>query len=57
MCMAAGNDLIMPGSGHDKKRIKKAVTDGTLSARDVNRCAANVLKAIHSNHVFRKTDK
>lgn len=48
-CMAAGNDLIMPGSESDKKSIKKAVMDSTLSTRDVNRCAANVLKAIASN--------
>ena len=52
MCMAAGNDLIMPGSENDKKRIKKAVLNGTLSTRDVNRCASNVLSAIKSNRVF-----
>ena len=51
LCMAAGNDLIMPGSLSDKKRIKASVLEGTLSTRDVNRCAANVLKAIAANQV------
>ena len=52
LCMSAGNDLIMPGSSGDKKRIKSAVLNGTLSTRDVNRCAANVLKAIAANRVI-----
>ena len=51
LCMAAGNDLIMPGSESDKKRIKEAVMNGSLSTRDVNRCVENVLKAIDSSNI------
>lgn len=51
LCMTAGNDLIMPGSERDKKCIKKAVLDGSLSTRDVNRCAANVLQAIQNSAI------
>ena len=45
-CIESGNDLIMPGSGSDKKRIKDAIKNKTLPRRDLNRCAGNVLKAI-----------
>ena len=51
LCMSAGNDLIMPGSEMDKKCIKKAVLNGSLSTRDVNRCAANVLQAIKNSAI------
>lgn len=45
-CLEAGNDLLMPGSSHDKKCIKNALKNDTLSKKDLNRCAGNVLKAI-----------
>lgn len=38
-CIAAGNDLIMPGSGEDRK----ALLSGTLTKAELEECAANVL--------------
>ncbi|MGN1267689.1 MAG: glycoside hydrolase family 3 protein [Dorea sp.] len=46
-CIEAGNDLIMPGSSYDKKCIKNALKKDTLSKKALNRCAGNVLNAIH----------
>lgn len=45
-CISAGNDLIMPGSSYDKKRIEHAIGKQEISRKDLNRCAGNVLKAI-----------
>lgn len=43
--MKAGCDLMMPGgSDYMEKELYKAVADGTLSMRDINRCALRVLK-------------
>lgn len=47
-CIECGNDLIMPGSCSDKKRIKKAIKEGTLLKRDLNRCAGRILEAIQN---------
>lgn len=51
--IAAGNDLIMPGSKAAKKRILAGVKDGTVSEEDIRRCAANVLKGIVSTDIYR----
>ena len=48
-CIESGNDLLMPGSSSDKKRIKKAIRDGKLTRRDLNRCAGRVLDAIQQS--------
>lgn len=45
-CVAAGNDLIMPGSDWDVERIRAAMEQGILSADAVRRCAARVLGLI-----------
>ncbi len=45
-CMAAGNDLIMPGGSTFKAEILLAVKSGRLSRADVRRCCANVVKSI-----------
>ena len=45
VCIASGNDLLMPGSSSDKKRIRKAIKEGTLTRRDLNRCAGRILAA------------
>ena len=46
LAMKAGNDLIMPGGGSFKKEILKGVKTGEISAEDVRRCCANVVKAV-----------
>ncbi|MBQ8639344.1 MAG: glycoside hydrolase family 3 C-terminal domain-containing protein [Lachnospiraceae bacterium] len=46
LCLEAGNDLLMPGSAYDKKEIMNALKEHTLSGKDLNRCAARVLRAI-----------
>ena len=52
--IAAGNDLIMPGTDGAKKVILKAVKEGELSKNDLRRCAANVLKGIVSTDIYKK---
>ena len=46
LAMAAGNDLIMPGSGHCRKEILEGVKSGKIQQTDVRRCCANVIRAI-----------
>ena len=45
-CMAAGNDMIMPGGSYFKKDIIAGVRSGEISEEDVRRCCANVVKSI-----------
>lgn len=50
LCMAAGNDLIMPGGKADKKVLLEGIKNGTVKEEDLKRCCANVVRAIlHSN--------
>ena len=46
LAMKAGNDLIMPGAGANKKEILAGVKSGMISETDVRRCCANVVRAI-----------
>lgn len=46
LAMAAGNDLIMPGSKADKKEIIDGVKNGIITENEVRRCCENVVKAI-----------
>ena len=46
LAIAAGNDLIMPGGGSFKKDILTGLEDGRLKREDLQRCCANVVKAI-----------
>lgn len=46
IAMQAGNDLIMPGSGHDKKEILAGVKSGLITEADVRRSCGRVIKAI-----------
>ena len=46
LAMKAGNDLIMPGAGANKKEILAGVKSGMISEMDVRRCCANVVHAI-----------
>ena len=49
LAMKAGNDLIMPGTGGNKKEILKDLKDNTISQKDLRRCCANVIKAIFNS--------
>ena len=46
LCMAVGNDLIMPGGKNYKKEILNGVKRGTIKEEDVKRCCKRVVKAI-----------
>ena len=45
--MAAGNDIIMPGSHKDDKNIRDAYAQGKLSEEDVRSCAGRIIALIH----------
>lgn len=46
-CVAAGNDIIMPGSHKDDKNIRDAYAQGKLSEEDVRSCAGRIIALIH----------
>lgn len=46
LAMKAGNDLIMPGAGRNKREILAGIKSGMISETDVRRCCANVVRAI-----------
>ncbi len=46
IAMKSGNDLIMPGTGFNKKEILQGVKSGLISEDDVRRCCGNVVKSI-----------
>nr|AGS54216.1 beta-glucosidase [uncultured bacterium contig00107] len=46
LALAAGNDLMMPGSKDDKKAILAALKGGTLSVDDLRRSCALVLRDV-----------
>ncbi len=50
-CIAAGNDLIMPGGSSFKLAVLSAVKSGKLSRRDLRRCCGNVVKAIFDSAI------
>lgn len=54
LTMFAGNDLLMPGGGAEKKAILAAVKAGTITEDDVRRCCANVLKSIFNSDTQRE---
>ncbi len=49
-CAPAGNDLIMPGSDFDRRRLLNALADGRLTAADVRRSACRVLRMMLNAH-------
>ena len=53
-CMAAGNDLIMPGGGSYKKEILKGIKTGAISVEDLRRCCGNVVKSILDSAIQRE---
>ena len=54
LCMAVGNDLIMPGGGNFKKEILKGVKSGVISEKDVRRSCSNVVRAIFESATQRE---
>ncbi len=49
LAMKAGNDLIMPGTGFNKKEILQGVKSGLISEEDVRRCCGNVVRSIFAS--------
>ena len=45
-CVAAGNDLIMPGATSDLKNIEQAYAEGRISEADIRSCAERVLNIV-----------
>ena len=45
-CVAAGNDLIMPGTTSDLEDIEQAYAEGRLSEADIRSCAERVLNIV-----------
>lgn len=45
-CVAAGNDLIMPGATSDRENIEQAYAEGRLSEADIRSCAERVLNSV-----------
>ena len=45
-CVAAGNDIIMPGSPKDDRNIREAYADGLLSEEEIRSCAGRILSVI-----------
>ncbi len=41
-CIAAGNDIIMPGNTADSENLHKAYKDGKLAEEDIRNCAGRV---------------
>ncbi len=51
-CIAAGNDLIMPGCQGDKDGIRAAIAEGRLSAADLKACVQRLLTVIFQTLAF-----
>lgn len=45
-CIAAGNDIIMPGNTADSENLHKAYKDGKLAEEDIRSCAGRVTALI-----------
>ena len=54
VCMAAGNDLIMPGMFINKQQILLGLQTGKLTKKDLMRCCGNVIKAILDSQIQRE---
>lgn len=51
LAIQAGNDLIMPGMGGNKKEILKGIKSGKISRDDLRRCCARVVKSIFDSAI------
>ena len=47
-CVAAGNDIIMPGNQEDDENIRKALEEGKLSEEMIRCSAGRILKMIQN---------
>jgi beta-glucosidase len=54
LAMKAGNDLIMPGTGGNKKEILAGLRNHVITQKDLRRCCANVIKAILDSEIQRE---
>ena len=54
LCMAAGNDLIMPGTFFNKQEILLALQTGKITKKDLRRCCGNVLRQILDSEIQRE---
>lgn len=54
IAMKAGNDLIMPGVGFNKKDILQGVKAGLIQEEDVRRCCANVVRSVFASATQRE---
>jgi beta-glucosidase len=52
--MAAGNDLVMPGSPDNSKKILDAVNSGSLPMADLDRNVARILRLVTLSPEFKK---
>ena len=46
VCVAVGNDIIMPGNPDDDKNIRDAYKEGKLTEKEIRLCADRILKLI-----------
>lgn len=46
-CVAAGNDIIMPGNQEDDANIREAYQTGKLSEEEIRECAGRIIGMIH----------
>jgi hypothetical protein len=53
-CLKSGNDLIMSGFRHYKKKILAAIKEGLISEEDLRRCVANVLRSIVNSNLVKE---
>jgi len=51
-CVAAGNDLIMPGYQGDVENIQNALADGSLKIEELRACVERLLKVILQTNAF-----
>ena len=51
LAMKAGNDLIMPGTGGNKREILEGLKSNKISQKDLRRCCARVVKAVFDSAI------
>ena len=51
LCMAAGNDLIMPGGFPYKQLLLSGLASGKITTSQLRRCCGNVIKAILNSNI------
>lgn len=43
-CICAGNDLVMPGEPEDQENIRQALSDGTVSEKELRDCVTRIVR-------------